>query len=79
MSTSSSSFAELVNTLPTSRWPAWTREPLFHFVVLGMLLFLADHFISARENDPRVIVVAADVDAPASRLFNESRNREPND
>ena len=60
-----------------ARWPAWLREPLLHFAVLGSLLFLADHVIVGRADDPRVIVVGADVDAEARQLFKASRNREP--
>ena len=58
--------------------PAWLREPLLHFVVLGGLLFAIDHFLVARSDDPRIIVVAPEVDAEAKRLFSASRGREPN-
>jgi len=62
-------------TLPTSsiksrtlslshiRLPSWLREPLFHFVVLGGVLFAVDHFIVGRADDPRTIVVDAGVDS----------------
>lgn len=67
---------------PSASWrtrlPRWTREPLLHFVVLGALLFAVDHFIAARDDDPRVIVVAPAVDAQARALFKQSRGREPN-
>jgi hypothetical protein len=59
-------------------WPAWTREPLFHFVVLGAVLFAADHFIAGRADDPRAIVVDAAVDAQAIQVFKAARGREPN-
>jgi hypothetical protein len=58
-------------------WPNWLREPLLHFVVLGGLLFVGDHFLVARNDDPRTIVVGADVDAQARELFKASRGREP--
>lgn len=58
-------------------WPAWTREPLLHFVVLGGLLFAGDHLLVARDDDPRAIVVGAAVDAEATRLFEASRGRAP--
>ncbi len=58
--------------------PRWLREPLLHFVLLGGLLFAADHFIVAREDDPRTLVVGAEVDAEARRLFAASRGRDPN-
>lgn len=59
-------------------WPKWTREPLLHFVVLGALLFAADHFIAGRADDPRTIVVDASVDAQAIKVFRDARGREPN-
>lgn len=59
-------------------WPNWLREPLLHFLVLGGLLFVANHFISGRADDPRVIVVGAQVDDDARRVFMDSRGREPN-
>ncbi len=62
--------------VPTN-WPAWLREPLLHFVVLGALLFIVDHFLVSRTADPRVIVVGAAVDAEARQLFKASRGREP--
>jgi len=58
--------------------PAWLREPLLHFVVLGALLFGADALLASREGDPRVIVVDADVDAQAIKVFKDARGRDPN-
>jgi hypothetical protein len=59
--------------------PNWLREPLLHFVVLGGVLFGADHLLVVRSDDPRVIVVGAEVDKAARQLFSASRGREPND
>jgi len=59
-------------------WPAWLREPLLHFVVLGGLLFVADHFLNERSDDPRTIVVGAEVDAEARQVFKASRGQDPN-
>ena len=56
----------------------WLREPLLHFVILGGVLFAADHFIVSRSDDPRVIVIDADVDARARQVFKDARGREPN-
>jgi len=79
MSTSPSSTALTSPAISASRsWPAWLREPLLHFVVLGGLLFVADHLLMARENDPHRIVVGAEVDQEAKELFKASRGREPN-
>jgi hypothetical protein len=58
-------------------WPAWTREPLFHFLVLGALLFAADHLIVGRADDPRTIVVDAAVDHQAIQVFKAARGRDP--
>jgi len=78
-------------TLPTSsiksrtlslshiRLPSCLREPLFHFVVLGGLLFAVDHFIVGRADDPRTIVVDAGVDSQARQVFKAARGREPNE
>ena len=57
--------------------PHWLREPLLHFVVLGAVLFAADHFLISRADDPRTIVVGTEVDGEARQLFKASRNREP--
>jgi hypothetical protein len=58
--------------------PSWAREPLLHFVVLGGLLFALDHFLIARSDDPRTIVVSAAVDGEARQVFKAARGREPN-
>jgi hypothetical protein len=54
------------------------REPLLHFVVLGGLLFLVDHIVAARADDPRTITVSAEVDRRAKEIFLQQRAREPN-
>lgn len=62
------------------RWmpvPAWAREPLLHFVLLGGALFAADHFIAVREDDPRTIVMGPAVDREARDTFKSARGREP--
>ena len=64
-----------------SRLPAfssWIREPLLHFVILGSVLFAADHFITRRTDDPRVILIDAAVDQQAISVFKDARGREPN-
>lgn len=60
------------------RPPNWLREPLLHFVVLGGLLFAVDHFVSMKADDPRVIIVGADVDSEAIETFETARGRKPN-
>jgi hypothetical protein len=78
MSTPLPILQNLTRARRNARWPNWLREPLLHFVLLGGLLFAVDHFIAGRSDDPRVIVVAADVDDQAKQLFAKSRGREPN-
>src|SRR4051812_21842732 len=63
---------------PPAAWGHFLREPLLHFVVLGGLLFAADHFLVARADDPRTIVVTADVDSEAIETFAAARGRKPN-
>lgn len=58
-------------------WPAWLREPLLHFLVLGGLLFAVDHHLVSREDDPNTIVMSAAVDKEARELFKASSGREP--
>jgi hypothetical protein len=55
----------------------WLREPLLHFVVAGGLLFLADHILISRADDPRTIVVGADVDSEAIETFTAARGHAP--
>jgi hypothetical protein len=66
---------------PTRRlpagWPAWTREPLLHFVALGAALFALDHALVTRTDDPHVIVMGAEVDAEARHTFQAARGRAP--
>ena len=59
------------------RLPGWLREPLLHFVVLGGALFAVDHFLIGDADDPRTIVVGADVDREARETFKAARGREP--
>jgi hypothetical protein len=55
----------------------WLREPLLHFLVLGGLLFAADHYLVADRDDPMTIVVDAAVDREAKETFAAARGREP--
>src|SRR5262245_35402563 len=58
--------------------PGWLREPLLHFILIGGMLFAADYFIVGRTDDPRTIVVDAEVDRHARQIFKEVRGHEPN-
>ena len=59
--------------------PAWLREPLLHFAVLGALLFGVDHLVAGRDEDPRVIVIDPEVDAASIQVFKDARGRDPNE
>jgi len=60
-------------------WPAWMREPLLHFIVLGAGLFAIDAAIASREGDPHTIVIDAQVDAQAIQVFKDARGRAPDE
>lgn len=77
-STLSSSTLDRTGVLPkATAAPQWLREPLLHFMLLGGLLFAADHYLVTRADDPHTIIVGAAVDAEARQVFKESRGREP--
>jgi hypothetical protein len=59
--------------------PAWLREPLLHFALLGGLLFAIDCAIASRGDDPRIIRIDPAVDAQAVQVFQEARGRAPNE
>jgi hypothetical protein len=63
---------------PTRLPTGWLREPLFHFVVLGGILFGLDHLIVSRADDPHTILVGADVDREAVETFRAARGQQPN-
>jgi hypothetical protein len=65
------------SAMPASGPVRWLREPLLHFLLLGGLLFAADHYLVTRADDPQTIVVGAAVDDEARQLFKASRGREP--
>ena len=60
-----------------STWNRLTREPLFHFLLLGALVFGVDHLIASGRDNPRVIVIGAEVDNDARALFRKAQGREP--
>ena len=80
MSSSLPTAAPAADTRPLRRLsalPAWLHEPLVHFVVLGALVFALDHVLVGRADDPRSIVVGAEVDSEARQVFKASRGRDP--
>jgi hypothetical protein len=62
---------------PKSGAPAWFREPLLHFLILGACVFGLDRAFAERADDPRIIVVDAAVDAEVREVFAEARRRDP--
>lgn len=65
-------------TTPTARrLPGWAREPLLHFLLIGAVLFGADHLINGRQGDNRLIVVGNDVTQEAIATFQAARGRAP--
>ncbi|MEN9892455.1 MAG: hypothetical protein RLY78_2750 [Pseudomonadota bacterium] len=59
------------------RLPAWTREPLLHFLLAGAALFGADRWLNPPADDPHTLVIDAAVDEQARRVFHEARGRAP--
>lgn len=58
---------------------AWLREPLVHFLVLGLLLFALDHLLFAKPDDAKTILVDGEVDRQVRQVFRDARGREPNE
>jgi len=55
----------------------WKREPLFHFILIGAVLFGLDALIAGRADDPHRIELDAQVDAEAQQMFESARGRKP--
>lgn len=81
MSTLNPASAPMDAPYGTRRWrrAGWAREPLLHFVLLGVLLFAVDHYLVGSADDPRTIYVDAKVDGEARQVFRAARGREPNE
>ncbi|MDZ4104339.1 MAG: peptidylprolyl isomerase [Hydrogenophaga sp.] len=81
MSTSSQAATQAENhatgTSQNSALGRWLREPLVHFIVLGALLFSVDHWLVSGQDDPNTIVMGAEVDEEARRVFKAARGVEP--
>ena len=81
MSTTSQAATQAENhatgTSQNSALGRWLREPLVHFIVLGALLFSVDHWLVSRTDDPNTIVMGAEVDEEARRVFKAARGVEP--
>ncbi len=55
------------------------REPLVHFVLAGAVLFGLDHVISAGRDNPKIIVLGAEVEKEAHDIFLGALGREPSE
>jgi hypothetical protein len=53
------------------------REPLLHFVLLGVLLFVVDHGLALQRGDAHRIAVGAEVDAQVHEIFRNAQQRDP--
>lgn len=62
---------------PARPGPAWLREPLLHFLLIGAVVFAIDHVLQGQQDDPRHIVVGPQVEQEARQLFSAARGREP--
>src|ERR1700759_1156301 len=60
-----------------ARWPDWAREPLLHFVLIGVVLFALDHLVVSGKDDPHKIVVTRAIDTQAREAFKNARGRDP--
>lgn len=54
------------------------RDPLFHFLVLGALIFGIDHVLTTRRGDGMNIAVSQSVQRDIVALFRVRNKREPN-
>jgi len=63
--------------MPAAR-SSWIREPLFHFLLVGALLFALDTLLITRKDDPKRIIVSVAVDEEARQAFTAARGRAPN-
>lgn len=60
-------------------FPGFLREPLVHFAVIGAVLFGADHWLSARAPDERVIVLGDQQRVELIENFKHRLGREPSE
>jgi len=57
--------------------PAWVREPLLHFLLIGAALFGIDRLVNGGDDDANEIVISAEVTREARDLFKARRGHEP--
>jgi len=66
-----------IEPAPSRRVPAWLREPLLHFLLVGAAVFAVDHTFFVRTDDPLAIVVGAEVEREARETFRAARGVDP--
>lgn len=64
-------------TAQPSKRPRWVNEPLLHFLVLGLLLFVIDRIVHPPADDALVIVVDAAVEQMLVNHFLDLQGRVP--
>jgi hypothetical protein len=69
--------SDLTTDSKRSPMPNWAREPLLHFILLGVVLFALDYFLLSSAEDPNIITVDAKVDNEARAVFKAARGRNP--
>jgi hypothetical protein len=79
VSATAPTFEKPRETLRAPRAPAWLKEPLLHFVILGGVLFLADHLLYQRRGDPLTIVVGNEINSEQREMFKTARGRDPDE
>ncbi|MBL8268762.1 MAG: peptidyl-prolyl cis-trans isomerase [Steroidobacter sp.] len=77
LSSSSASIDSATSGTPARR-VRWTREPLFHFILIGAVLFGVDSLLVSQTDDPHLIELDTQVDEDAQRMFEAARGRKPN-
>lgn len=68
-----------LSEMPRLTMRSWRREPLLHFLVIGLLIFAVDHLVSPDSNEDRVISVDEAVENKLISLFEEGKGRAPSD
>jgi hypothetical protein len=58
---------------------SFLKEPLLHFILLGAILFAADHFIVSRKGNAATIALTPDILNETKALFRSSIGRDPNE
>lgn len=66
-----------MNIKSTSKRVPLLKDPLLHFLLLGLFVFALDYALADRDADPDVISISTRVDQELVDVFKSSRQREP--